>query len=588
MMMKYSLTICFCFYLFCLVQPATAQEEDDFSDYSYLWDDDKKKKKKKKKKDEPAQVAPAYDAPQEVDDSPQEIEGEPDTEPTPSYVSPEPYQSATDTLPDNYASDSIPPNEPIAEPSVSEPTQPELEEPEPEEEIVEAVPEDETKEKKEKKNRENRDLPPVQDFRAGLPAGESKGSFTGGFTFTQIDGKYYAGLILAPEFSLGKVGLGLNIPVLYGIQDNTFRTEIFEDGVGVARLIRYLRLGSQKRDPIYFRIGELSRTMIGFGGLINNYTNTTSYEKRKLGIHYDFNFRGFVGLEGLYSDFNPASLNLLAFRPYVRPLAQSGIPIVRTFEIGAQYIKDQDQTSLQTSDSTSTTYQYTQDGVGAYGFDAGITLLSIPFIQIDLFTTYSKLNVANQALRDTLGDSFSNGSGFSTGLNFRFNFIADLFNTDIRIERLNYSEYYQPQFFDATYEINKDAKLLSLANAPKMSGIYGSLQGQILHKVQLGGSLMIPDEISEEAPAVVRLNADVERLADKVSLHASYIKGNLATLKDAFVFDENSLAKVRFIYHMNKFLAVGMDYYWAFAPADDGSYKATKYISPYFGLSIAF
>ncbi|CAN0169219.1 unnamed protein product, partial [Chrysoparadoxa australica] len=117
---------------------------------------------------------------------------------------------------------------------------------------------------------------------------------------------------------------------------------------------------------------------------------------------------------------------------------------------------------------------------------------------------------------------------------------------------------------------------------------YGSLQGHILPKVQLGGSLMIPDEISEEAPAVVRLNADLERLADKVSLHASYIKGNLATLKDAFIFDENSLAKIRFIYHMNKFLAVGMDYYWAFAPADDGSYKATRYISPYFGLSIAF
>ena len=269
-------------------------------------------------------------------------------------------------------------------------------------------------------------------------------------------------------------------------------------------------------------------------------------------------------------------------------MAQSGIPIVRTFEIGGQYILDKDQTAIPTSDSTSTTYQYTQDGVSAFGLDAGITLLSIPFIQIDLFTTYSKLNVANQAVKDTLGDGFSSGSGFSTGLNFRLNFIADLFSTDIRIERLNYTENYLPQFFDASYEINKDAKILSLNGAPKMSGIYGSLQGHIAHKVQLGGSLMIPDEISDEAPAVVRLNADLERLGDKVSLHANYIKGNLATLKDAFTFDENSLAKVRFIYHMNKFLAVGMDYYWAFAPADDGSYKATRYMSPYFGLSIDF
>ena len=567
-MLKLLLSLCFIVYLFGLVQPVMAQEEDPFADYSYLWEDDKKKKKKKKKDKEDVQVEQTTTDDILVDQTPAPQTFVADTVPEP----------ATNT----YAADTIPPDNTVLEPTQTI-------EPEPEEELTEDLTEEEEeKPKKEKKVRENRDLPPVQDFRAGLPSGENKGSFTGGFTFTEIDGQYYVGLVLSPEFSLGKVGLGLNVPVLYGLQNNSFRTEIFKDGVGVARLIRYLRLGNQKRDPIYFRVGELSSAMIGFGGLVNNYTNTTSYEKRKLGIHYDLNFRGLVGLEGLYSDFNPASLNLFAIRPYTRPLAQSGIPIVRTFEVGGQYILDKDQTAIPTSDSTSTTYQYTQDGVSAFGFDAGITLLSIPFIQIDLFTTYSKLNVANQAVKDTLGDGFSSGSGFSTGLNFRLNFIADLFNTDIRIERLNYTENYLPQFFDASYEINKDAKILSLNGAPKMSGIYGSLQGHIAHKVQLGGSLMIPDEISDEAPAVVRLNADLERLGDKVSMHANYIKGNLSTLKDAFTFDENSLAKIRFIYHMNKFLALGVDYYWAFAPAEDGSYKATRYMSPYFGLSIDF
>jgi hypothetical protein len=104
--------------------------------------------------------------------------------------------------------------------------------------------------------------------------------------------------------------------------------------------------------------------------------------------------------------------------------------------------------------------------------------------------------------------------------------------------------------------------------------------------VQLGGSILLPDDVSETAPAVVRLNADVDRLGDKVSIHGSYVKGNLSTLKDAFKLDERSLAKVRFIYHLNRFLAAGVDYYWAFAPTADGSYKATQYISPYFGVSI--
>ena len=99
---------------------------------------------------------------------------------------------------------------------------------------------------------------------------------------------------------------------------------------------------------------------------------------------------------------------------------------------------------------------------------------------------------------------------------------------------------------------------------------------------------MIPDDISDTSPALVRLHADMERLANKISLHGSYVKGNLATLKDAFKFDENSLAKVRFIYHINKFLMAGIDYYWAFALDENGAYKATSYVSPYFGVSIEF
>ena len=80
----------------------------------------------------------------------------------------------------------------------------------------------------------------------------------------------------------------------------------------------------------------------------------------------------------------------------------------------------------------------------------------------------------------------------------------------------------------------------------------------------------------------------MERLADKISLHGNYIKGDLSSLSEAFTFDERSLAKVRFTYHLNSFLAAGVDYYWAFAPVEDGSYQATKYISPYFGVSIQF
>ena len=441
----------------------------------------------------------------------------------------------------------------------------------------------------------------TEDFRAGLPGLDPANYFSGGFTYANVGGESLVGLTLSPEFKLGKVGIGLNVPLLYSLDDNSFRSEIFTDGIGVARLITYVRYGVQKADPVYIKVGQLDNTMIGFGSLVNNYTNSTSYEKRKIGLHYDVNIKGMYGIEGMYSDFDPASLNLLVLRPYVRPLASTGIPIVKTLEFGATYVRDGDQTDIPVTDDTSTKYTFTEPGISAFGLDMGVTLLRVPFIQIDLFAGYSKLNVESDVLTTTLtnsfnatgepsqmSDGFSNGSGISAGVNFRMHFIADIFSTDVRIERLNYNEHYLPQFFDGAYEINKDAKILSLGSAKAMSGIYGSLTGHILKKIRLGGSLLIPDDISENAPAVIRLNADLPRLGDKISIHGSYIKGNLADLGDAFTFDENSLAKLRFIYHLNDFFVTGIDYYWAFSRVDDGSYKATKFVAPYFGLNIQF
>ncbi len=541
-----------------------AQEtpEDPYSDYAHLWADSKKKKKKKKKPKKTPTVATDSLQFQSLDS----LNG---------LTTSDSLQVATGSL---QLNDSLSSADQVPQQQFQE---------EPIAESTELTPGNDAVTQKGAE-----DQLPIEDFRSGMETGGA-GSFTGGFTYTEIDGDGFVGLVLSPEFKIGKVGVGLNVPILYGLDSKSVRTEIFKDGAGAARLISYIRYGVQKRDPVYVKVGQLQNTIIGYGGLINNYTNTTSYEKRKLGLHYDLNFKGIAGIEGLYSDLDPVSQNLLAIRPYIRPLSTTSIPVAKTFELGAVFVSDKDQTAIPTSDSTSTSYAFTADGISAFGFDMGITVLRVPFIQIDLFANYSKLNVKSDTLTQVAGlltgeTSFSTGSGFSAGANFRLHFIADAFSTDIRIERLTYKSNYLPQFFDASYEINKDLRILSLVGTEKMSGIYGSLTGHVLQKVQLGGSLLIPDEISDTSPAVVQVRADLERLADKFSFHGSYIKGNLTDLGDAFKFDERSLAKMRFIYHMNSFLATGVDYYWAFTPTSDGSYEATKYVMPYVGVSIQF
>lgn len=604
--------ICFLLVCFCSLNISAMgqeQEADDYSDYSYLWEESENNKSKKKKKKSSDQI--------EIDDS--KINSLDDISDKASQLS----IVSSDTLKEGDTAELL--EEGVIDESIIIETIPSdtlkniksLELPatdslDIQEENPLVVPNDSTaNEEKEKIENEDVNIEPsddkldtekvekdfhAEDFRAPMGSVTNGGSFNGGFTMTVIDDQYYAGLTLQPEFSIGKVGVGLNVPILYGLEDKKIRTEMFKDGVGVARLITYIRYGVQKRDPVYVKVGQLDNTMIGFGGLINNYTNTTSFEKRKLGLHYDVNFKSLFGIEGMYSDFNMSSFNLFAIRPYVRPLSRMSIPIIKTTEIGVTFIKDSDQT-----ETGSRQYSLTKDGIGAFGLDMGITLLNVPFIQIDFFANYSRLNTASQALTDTLtvlydtntqpdalNNGFEDGSGASVGLNFRFHFIANILSTDIRLERLNYSEHYLPQFFNTTYELNKDARILALANVNKTAGIYGSLKGHILQKITIGGSLMIPDDISEESPAFVEVNANMERLADKITLQGSYFKGNLSDLGDAFSFDENSLAKVRVMYHLNKWMAAGVDYYWAFTPTENNGFEATKYISPYFGLSINF
>ncbi|MEM9329492.1 MAG: hypothetical protein AAGA85_27780, partial [Bacteroidota bacterium] len=406
---------------------ASGQQADPYAEYEYLWQDTKKQKKKKKDRNRVREPQPSIDS------------------------TATPQRIAVDTLPPSTIPATVDPVEQPVEDYYDNPFG-----------NAEAEP-DEAKDGLTLGNAT------ISDFRTRLSPADPHNSVTGGFTYTRIDGQNFAGLRLSPEFRIWKIGLGLDLPILFSLDDGSFRDEIYKDGVGVARLITYLSYGKQKQDQIYARVGQINNVMIGYGGLVNNYTNSISFEKRKLGLHYDVHFRGLFGVEGMYSDFDPSSRNLLVTRHYARPLAWTPIPVMSTLEFGATFASDRDQTEIPTSDSTSFSYEFLQnDGINAFGLDAGITFLQAPFIQIDGFFNYSKLMVQDGGLDEflsvidstsfpTLENGFQDGRGMSYGLNFRFNFVADVFRTDVRIERLTYTEHYLPQFFDVSYELNKDA-----------------------------------------------------------------------------------------------------------------------------------
>lgn len=133
---------------------------------------------------------------------------------------------------------------------------------------------------------------------------------------TIIGGKTYISMRLQPELAFGKVGVGLDVPLLFST-DGKFRTDEYKGGIGALRVIRYVRYGVKHQDPIYVRVGDITGTSLGYGLIMYNFTNAVSFEKRKIGANVDLNYDMRFGMEAVYSDFNRFSI--IGFRPYIRP-----------------------------------------------------------------------------------------------------------------------------------------------------------------------------------------------------------------------------------------------------------------------------
>lgn len=422
---------------------------------------------------------------------------------------------------------------------------------------------------------------------------ESNSQFSALGGVTQIGDQTYAGFRFQPEIAIKKFGVGLDVPILVNVNDGSLRTEEFRGGTGPLKLIRYVRYGVKGQDPVYVRLGDITGTYLGYGGLVNNYSNSASYERRKIGIAWDVLVKKKYGIEGFYSDLEFTSPNLFGVRPYVRPLMDVvEIPIVKTMEVGFTYVQDKDNTKTQYEDNgTAQQSDFLDKTQRAWGADIGFNIINTKIIRVKTFAQYSKL-AENKSIAAAVAQNpslkYSPGHGKSVGAMAILGIGGDFLQLNTRLERLWYSDHYLPQFFDAVYEINKDEKLTSLVSARSQQGVYGSLTGIFLSKVRLGGALLLPDNVTDESPAYLRLDASLIDLFDKLNVSATYMKGGISDLSDALKIDDRSLLNARIAYRVAKFIVAGVDYRWTFAKQEDGKVEATSHVMPYFGLNVPF
>ena len=117
-------------------------------------------------------------------------------------------------------------------------------------------------------------------FSISLSANAGIGSVT-------IDGKIYNQLAFRPDYKFGKFGLGLDL-YFYIDDEGKFYDKTWDfSGNNAAETlldkVRYLSYG-KTADRFYFRIGNMPSVTLGYGILVNNYSNTIEYpDIRRLG-----------------------------------------------------------------------------------------------------------------------------------------------------------------------------------------------------------------------------------------------------------------------------------------------------------------
>ena len=149
-----------------------------------------------------------------------------------------------------------------------------------------------------------------------------------------VDGKNYQQIGIRAEFPIGKLGLGIDCQLLLDDQGDV-RKEDWDEFEDYLNLIYYIRW-AQKGDPFYTKIGGLDFSSLGYGIILNGYTNMIEYPTyKRIGMEMSFESEK-LGGEIFLNDYK----ELIADKRGVLAGARLTYKVVGDLTIGVSVVKD--------------------------------------------------------------------------------------------------------------------------------------------------------------------------------------------------------------------------------------------------------
>jgi hypothetical protein len=289
-----------------------------------------------------------------------------------------------------------------------------------------------------------------------------------------IDGKIYSKAVIQPEFTIGKLGLGLYLPVIYtnnlfdpddwhkpnGNNEWSFGTDQSETMDVISDIladlflkIKYVKWGDN-RDDFFFKVGNLDDMTIGHGLLMSDYANDANFPSiRRIGVNIGADL-GPSGFEAVVGDL--ADPEIFGARVYFE--------FGREMAFGISGIVDIDPASVADESGTDT---YGDPIFINAGFD-----LDIPIIENETFglVAFADVGAMVPFLRE---DASIGGETVEAGLKwqaiynhnedlevadriknygFKSGVFGNIFDVKWNLEFRFYNGMFRPAFFNTTYE----------------------------------------------------------------------------------------------------------------------------------------
>ncbi len=407
-----------------------------------------------------------------------------------------------------------------------------------------------------------------------------------------INNQVYSRWVFTPQFTIGKLGLGLYLPAVFSPDVGIFGFKDWEnhdewdfrnwlDGLHDFIIKFYYVSWGQRGDPLYFKVGSIDDFYLGHGFIVDNYSNMLYFpEERTVGLQLNVDGT-YAGFESMVADFS--RLQLFGGRFYFRPMGK-GIPLA--FGLSAVHDRPKpDETLWQSQQWDDGTQIITSEKqlphILFLGADLDLPILRLKIFSMTMYADAGTTGYVYQEVPQKLEQldspvkpgtiDFVKGLGTAAGLMGK---IAMIFN--YRIEYRYILDYYEPGLINSMWENRRLTYPFDLTKIiyEQKSGSYEDstsagfmIKGgmTLFKKLEFGLGYENYKKIvasgTEEPVKKGNMYLNVDKgLIPKVYGNVTYTR--TANFENVFKepFDENTLIEANVFYELAKGIALSINY----------------------------